>query len=104
MDEHQRLSRVMLLPGWSMGPLEVLTAYFSTTEFIQPSFPTPPIGKPGFWMLRARSFIVFTHMYEHVLSFETVNFCYILEHCFRNLEEIWNVFCSFQISQWNLEH
>ena len=41
---------------------------------------------------------------EHVLSFETVNFCYILEHGFRNLEEIWNVFCSFQISQWNLEH
>lgn len=39
--------RVLLLPGWSMGPLEILTAYFSTTEFIKPSFPTPPIGKLG---------------------------------------------------------
>ena len=89
MDENQRLSsRVMLLPGWSMGPLEVLTAYFSTTEFIQPSFPTPPIGKPGFWVLRARSFIVFNYANVWTCSFVWNGiFCYILDHG----EEMWGI-------------
>ncbi|CAJ1453067.1 unnamed protein product [Effrenium voratum] len=43
MAEHRRPGRVLVLGGWSPGPLDVLQARMDA-EFLEPSIPMPPSG------------------------------------------------------------
>merc|ERR1719429_552724 len=42
--ESRRRRRVLVLGGWSPGPLDVLRSRFRDTDFHEPNIPMPPAG------------------------------------------------------------